>query len=111
MSSPLAGVPVHLIIILLSYVTFVLSIVIVPPGTRGTAYTLITGKDKEFCPLLVRNLEGANQEVSAISLLPITLPPLFSHSSLIVPLMHTPLLCPSLSSLFSWDSLFHPIFS
>lgn len=32
-------------------------------GTKGYAYTLITEKDKEFAPLLVRNLEGANQTV------------------------------------------------
>ncbi|KAK6166936.1 hypothetical protein SNE40_023532 [Patella caerulea] len=32
-------------------------------GEKGTAYTLITNKDKEFAPLLVRNLEGANQFV------------------------------------------------
>ncbi|XP_025093401.1 LOW QUALITY PROTEIN: ATP-dependent RNA helicase DDX42-like [Pomacea canaliculata] len=30
-------------------------------GEKGYAYTLITDKDKEFAPLLVRNLEGANQ--------------------------------------------------
>ena len=30
-------------------------------GEKGSAYTLITDKDKEFAPLLVRNLEGANQ--------------------------------------------------
>ncbi len=33
-------------------------------GTKGTAYTLITSKDKDFAGHLVRNLEGANQEVS-----------------------------------------------
>ncbi|XP_049291279.1 ATP-dependent RNA helicase DDX42 [Anopheles funestus] len=32
-------------------------------GEKGTAYTLITDKDKEFSGHLVRNLEGANQEV------------------------------------------------
>ncbi|RNA22526.1 ATP-dependent RNA helicase DDX42 [Brachionus plicatilis] len=32
-------------------------------GEKGAAYTLITGKDKEFCPLLVRNLEETDQEV------------------------------------------------
>ena len=32
-------------------------------GTKGTAYTLMTSKDKEFAGHLVRNLEGANQEV------------------------------------------------
>uniref|UniRef100_A0A182Q0C3 ATP-dependent RNA helicase DDX42 n=1 Tax=Anopheles farauti TaxID=69004 RepID=A0A182Q0C3_9DIPT len=32
-------------------------------GEKGTAYTLITDKDKEFTGHLVRNLEGANQEV------------------------------------------------
>uniref|UniRef100_A0A0B7ALJ4 RNA helicase n=1 Tax=Arion vulgaris TaxID=1028688 RepID=A0A0B7ALJ4_9EUPU len=32
-------------------------------GTKGHAYTLITEKDKEFAPHLVRNLEGANQIV------------------------------------------------
>lgn len=30
-------------------------------GEKGTAYTLITDRDNEFAPLLVRNLEGANQ--------------------------------------------------
>ncbi|XP_076460295.1 ATP-dependent RNA helicase DDX42-like [Babylonia areolata] len=30
-------------------------------GEKGSAYTLITDKDKDFAPLLVRNLEGANQ--------------------------------------------------
>ena len=34
-----------------------------PPGTKGTAYTLITIKDKDFAGHLVRNLEGANQYV------------------------------------------------
>ena len=33
-------------------------------GTKGTAYTLLTPRDKEFAPLLVRNLEGANQFVT-----------------------------------------------
>lgn len=32
-------------------------------GEKGTAYTLVTSKDKEFCPHLVRNLESANQNV------------------------------------------------
>lgn len=32
-------------------------------GEKGTAYTLITDRDKEFAGHLVRNLEGANQEV------------------------------------------------
>ena len=32
-------------------------------GEKGDAYTLITGKDKFFAGDLVRNLEGANQEV------------------------------------------------
>jgi len=32
-------------------------------GEKGVAYTLVTQKDKEFCPLLIRNLESANQEV------------------------------------------------
>lgn len=32
-------------------------------GERGDAYTLVTDKDKEFAGHLVRNLEGANQEV------------------------------------------------
>ncbi|XP_071102473.1 ATP-dependent RNA helicase DDX42-like [Haliotis cracherodii] len=32
-------------------------------GEKGFAYTLITEKDKEFAPHLVRNLEGANQNV------------------------------------------------
>ncbi|RWS16940.1 ATP-dependent RNA helicase DDX42-like protein, partial [Leptotrombidium deliense] len=33
-------------------------------GEKGTAYTLVTDKDKEFAGHLVRNLEGANQYVS-----------------------------------------------
>ncbi len=33
-------------------------------GEKGTAYTLVTVKDKEFCPHLVRNLESSNQNVS-----------------------------------------------
>lgn len=33
-------------------------------GEKGSAYTLVTDKDKEFVGHLVRNLEGANQEVS-----------------------------------------------
>uniref|UniRef100_T1PHR0 ATP-dependent RNA helicase DDX42 n=1 Tax=Musca domestica TaxID=7370 RepID=T1PHR0_MUSDO len=32
-------------------------------GEKGTAYTLVTEKDKEFAGHLVRNLEGADQEV------------------------------------------------
>ncbi|KYQ48728.1 ATP-dependent RNA helicase DDX42 [Trachymyrmex zeteki] len=32
-------------------------------GEKGTAHTLVTEKDKEFAGHLVRNLEGANQEV------------------------------------------------
>jgi ATP-dependent RNA helicase DDX42 len=32
-------------------------------GNKGTAYTLITGKDKEFAGHLVRNLEAVNQFV------------------------------------------------
>lgn len=32
-------------------------------GEKGFAYTLVTEKDKEFAGHLVRNLEGANQEV------------------------------------------------
>jgi len=32
-------------------------------GEKGTAYTLVTSKDKEFAGHLVRNLEGANQSV------------------------------------------------
>ncbi|OQV11881.1 ATP-dependent RNA helicase DDX42 [Hypsibius exemplaris] len=32
-------------------------------GEAGIAYTLMTEKDKEFAPHLVRNLEGANQHV------------------------------------------------
>ncbi|XP_052565046.1 ATP-dependent RNA helicase DDX42 [Culex pipiens pallens] len=32
-------------------------------GEKGTAFTLITDKDKEFAGHLVRNLEGASQEV------------------------------------------------
>lgn len=33
-------------------------------GEKGTAYTLVVEKDKEFAGHLVRNLEGANQEVN-----------------------------------------------
>uniref|UniRef100_A0A0K8UXC2 RNA helicase n=1 Tax=Bactrocera latifrons TaxID=174628 RepID=A0A0K8UXC2_BACLA len=32
-------------------------------GEKGTAYTLVTDKDKEFAGHLVRNLEGADQQV------------------------------------------------
>ena len=32
-------------------------------GQKGSAYTLITTKDKDFAGHLVRNLEGAGQEV------------------------------------------------
>uniref|UniRef100_A0A069DW43 RNA helicase n=1 Tax=Panstrongylus megistus TaxID=65343 RepID=A0A069DW43_9HEMI len=32
-------------------------------GQKGTAYSLVTSSDKEFAGHLVRNLEGANQEV------------------------------------------------
>lgn len=32
-------------------------------GNQGTAYTLLTDKDKEFAGHIVRNLEAANQEV------------------------------------------------
>jgi len=32
-------------------------------GQKGTAYTLVTPKDREFAGHLVRNLEGANQFV------------------------------------------------
>ena len=32
-------------------------------GIKGTAYTLVTEKDKEFAGHIVRNLEAANQEV------------------------------------------------
>lgn len=32
-------------------------------GEKGTAYTLVSDKDREFAGHLVRNLEGANQEV------------------------------------------------
>lgn len=32
-------------------------------GEKGTAYTLVTEKDKEFAGHLVRNLEGASQDV------------------------------------------------
>ena len=32
-------------------------------GEKGTAYTLVTEKDKEFAGHLVRNLEGAGQPV------------------------------------------------
>jgi ATP-dependent RNA helicase DDX42 len=32
-------------------------------GEKGMAFTLVTDKDKEFVGHLVRNLEGANQEV------------------------------------------------
>ena len=33
-------------------------------GVKGTAYTLVTEKDKEFVGHIVRNLEAANQNVS-----------------------------------------------
>lgn len=33
-------------------------------GEKGTAYTLVTEKDKEFAGHLVRNLEGAGWPVS-----------------------------------------------
>jgi superfamily II DNA/RNA helicase len=33
-------------------------------GIKGTAYTLVTEKDKEFVGHIVRNLEAANQEVT-----------------------------------------------
>ncbi len=32
-------------------------------GEKGIAYTLMTPKDKEFAPHLVRNLESADQDV------------------------------------------------
>lgn len=32
-------------------------------GEKGTAYTLITEKDKDFAGHLIRNLESVNQEV------------------------------------------------
>ena len=32
-------------------------------GQKGSAYTLITTKDKDFAGHLVRNLEGAGQQV------------------------------------------------
>ena len=32
-------------------------------GEKGTAYTLVTSKDRDFAGYLVRNLEGANQFV------------------------------------------------
>jgi ATP-dependent RNA helicase DDX42 len=32
-------------------------------GEKGLAFTLVTAKDKEFCPHLVRNLESSNQVV------------------------------------------------
>ena len=32
-------------------------------GEKGTAYTLLTANDKEFCPHLVRNLESSGQTV------------------------------------------------
>lgn len=35
-------------------------------GEKGTAYTLVVEKDKEFAGHLVRNLEGANQEVGIL---------------------------------------------
>lgn len=34
-------------------------------GEKGTAFTFVTPKDKEFAGHLVRNLEGANQDVPA----------------------------------------------
>jgi superfamily II DNA/RNA helicase len=33
-------------------------------GQKGTAYTLVTQKEDRFAAELVRNLEGANQQVS-----------------------------------------------
>ncbi len=33
-------------------------------GVKGTAYTLVTEKDKEFVGHIVRNLEAANQDVT-----------------------------------------------
>ena len=33
-------------------------------GIKGTAYTLVTEKDKEFVGHIVRNLEAANQDVT-----------------------------------------------
>jgi ATP-dependent RNA helicase DDX42 len=33
-------------------------------GEKGAAYTLVTVKDKEFTPHLVRNLESTGQEVT-----------------------------------------------
>ena len=33
-------------------------------GVKGTAYTFVTDKDKEFAGHIVRNLEAANQDVS-----------------------------------------------
>ena len=33
-------------------------------GVKGTAYTLVTDKDKEFVGHIVRNLEAANQDVT-----------------------------------------------
>lgn len=38
-------------------------------GEKGTAYTLVVEKDKEFAGHLVRNLEGANQEVGILKAL------------------------------------------
>ena len=32
-------------------------------GERGTAYTLVLPKDREFCPHLVRNMESSDQQV------------------------------------------------
>jgi ATP-dependent RNA helicase DDX42 len=33
------------------------------PGEKGTAYTLVTPKDRDFAGHLVRNLEAADQPV------------------------------------------------
>ena len=37
-------------------------------GEKGMAYTLVLPKEKEFCPLLVRNLESSNQQVPQLLL-------------------------------------------
>ena len=41
----------------------IVSVICCVTGQKGTAYTLVTPKDREFAGHLVRNLEGANQFV------------------------------------------------
>ena len=46
-----------------SWLSNVQVVVTIISGEKGTAFTLVTAKDKEFAGHLVRNLEGANQQV------------------------------------------------